>query len=166
MLRKQADWIAATPLSKYLQDHLWIVPASQSIHIVCVAFVFGSAAMISLRLLGIGRSGRRVSQLVRTLVPWMYGGLAVLLLTGTVQTIAEPVRQFVTPEFWWKMFMIVWALLLTMWFSHAVRKHAAIWDAPESRPGAGRAFAVITLGLWLGIIACGRLIGYTWLFYV
>jgi hypothetical protein len=165
MLRKFADWLSTTPLSSFLQDQLWIVPTSQSIHIVCVAVVFGAASVISLRLLGVGRAGRSVPQLVDTLVPWMYRALAVLLFTGAVQTIAEPVRQFVTPEFWWKMFMIVCATLLTLWFARTVRRNAAAWAAPDARPSAGKAFALVSLALWLGCIICGRLIGYTWQFY-
>ena len=57
MLREFAGWIAATPLSRTFQDVLWIVPASQSLHIIALAVVFSSALMINLRLLGLG-SGR------------------------------------------------------------------------------------------------------------
>ena len=62
MFRPFADWLADTPLSKTLQDHSWVVPTSQSIHILAVSIVFGSACMVNLRLLGVGRSGRRISQ--------------------------------------------------------------------------------------------------------
>lgn len=162
VVRHWADWIASTAPSVWLQNAGWVIPTSQSIHIVSVSLVFGCAVMISLRLLGVSASGRRVSQLVDTLVPWMYAGLVVLLFTGAVQTFAEPLRQFVTPAFWWKMFMILCVLTLTIWFARTVRRNAAKWDAPESRPGLARVFALISLGLWIGIIFCGRFIGYTW----
>ena len=68
MFREFADWLTDTPLSKALQDQAWVVPTSQSIHILAVSIVFGSACMINLRLLGVGRSGRSVSQLSNTLV--------------------------------------------------------------------------------------------------
>ena len=58
MFRPFADWLADTPLSKTLQDHAWVVPTSQSIHILAVSIVFGSACMVNLRLLGVGRSGQ------------------------------------------------------------------------------------------------------------
>lgn len=160
-----ADVISNTGLSQWFQNQLWVIPTSQSIHIVCVSVVFGCAVMISLRLLGLG-SGRSISQLVDTLVPWMYRALVVLLLTGTVQTIAEPLRQFVTPAFWWKMVMIVCVLTLTIVFARAVRANAAKWDAASMRPAGARVFALVSLGLWIGIIFCGRFIGYTWLFHV
>jgi hypothetical protein len=165
MFREFADWLTNTPLSKTLQDQAWVVPTSQSIHILAVSIVFGSACMINLRLLGVGRSGRSVSQLSNTLVPWMWRGLVVLLFTGLVQTIAEPVRQFVTPMFWAKMMMIVVVATMTALYAKAVRRNAPVWDAAASRPGRGKAFAVLSTLLWLAIIVCGRFIGYTWSFY-
>ena len=160
-----ANWIASTALSGWLQNEAWVVPTSQSIHIVSVSVVFCCAVMISLRLLGVSASGRSVSQLVDTLVPWMYRALAVLLLTGLVQTVAEPVRQFVAPVFWWKMLMIICVLALTVCFARAVRRHAAKWDTAP-RPASAKWFALISLGLWVGIIFCGRFIGYTWELYL
>jgi hypothetical protein len=160
-----ANWIASTRLSEWLQNATWVVPTSQSIHIVSVSVVFCCAMMISLRILGLGASGRSVSQLVDTLVPWMYRAVGVLLLTGIVQIIAEPVRQFVAPVFWWKMLMILCVLPLTVCFARAVRHNAARWDAAR-RPLGAKWFALISLGLWLGIIFCGRFIGYTWELYL
>jgi hypothetical protein len=165
MLRPFADWLAKTPLSRTLQDQLWVVPTSQSIHILAVSVVFASACMINLRLLGVGRTGRSVSQLSGTLVPWMWRGLGVLLLTGLVQTVTEPVRQFVTPAFWAKMTMIIIVSIMTILYSRAVRRNAPEWDSASSRPAQAKAFAVLSTLLWLAIITCGRFIAYTWSLY-
>src|SRR5450432_3236176 len=134
MFRPFADWLSTTALSKTMQDHAWVVPTSQSIHIIAVSIVFGSACMINLRLLGVGRSGRSVSQLSNTLVPWMWRGLAVLLFTGLIQTVTEPVRQFVTPMFWAKMLMIIIVATMTALYERAVRRNATEWDGASSRP--------------------------------
>lgn len=165
MLRPYADWMASTPLSQQFQNHLWIVPTSQAIHIVCIGVVFSSALMINMRLLGVGASGRSISQLTGSLVPWMWGGLVVLLLTGAVQTIAEPVRQFVTPVFWAKMVMIITVATMTAMFARKVRANAARWDASGTRPAGARVFAIASSILWVAIIVCGRFIAYTSPFY-
>jgi hypothetical protein len=165
VFRPFADWLANTPLSKILQDQLWVVPTSQSLHILAVSAVFASACMINLRLLGIGATGRSVSQLSNTLVPWMWRGLAVLLFTGFVQTVAEPVRQFVTPAFWAKMALIIIVATMTALYAKAVRRNAPAWDLAVTRPACAKVFAVLSTLLWLAIIACGRFIGYTWSFY-
>jgi len=165
MFRPFADWLSTTALSKTMQDQAWVVPTSQSIHIIAVSIVFGSACMINLRLLGVGGSGRSVSELSNTLVPWMWRGLAVLLTTGLIQTVAEPVRQFVTPMFWAKMLMIMVVATMTALYAGAVRRNAPEWDGASSRPLRAKAFAILSTLLWLAIIVCGRFIGYTWSFY-
>lgn len=165
MFRPFAQWLADTSASQLFQNQAWIVPTSQSIHIVSVCMVFTSAIMINLRLLGVWGVSRTVSQLTRDLVPWMWGGLVVLLLTGAVQTIAEPVREFVTPVFWAKMAMIVIVSLMTAVFARKVRAGAAGWDATGGPSAGSRSFAIATSILWIAIIVCGRFVGYTWSFY-
>lgn len=162
MLGNLASWITNTALSTYFRNHLWIIPVSQSIHIFCIAIVFGAGAMISLRLLGFGRSGRSIAKLVDTLVPWMYRALVVLLLTGLVQTIAEPRRQFSATAFWLKMLMVILVTLMTIVFARSVSRHASRWDRSAMPSTSGKVFAVVSLGLWVGIIICGRFIAYTY----
>jgi len=157
-----ADWISKTSISLTLSNHQWVVPTSQSIHILGVSVVFSSALMISLRVLGVGKGRRSLSELTGTLVPWMYWGLTALLLTGAVQTLAEPVRQFVTPAFWSKMFMIVCALTMTRSFARAVAGQPDLWDSPSERPRYAKLWCLVSLALWIAIIFCGRFIGYTW----
>jgi hypothetical protein len=95
----------------------------------------------------------------------MWGALGVLLLTGAVQSIAEPVRQFVTPAFWAKMSMILLVAALTAVFARKVRANAASWDAAGARPAGARVFAIASSLLWIAIIVCGRFIAYTSAFY-
>jgi len=94
------------------------------------------------------------------------GALGVLLLTGTIQTIAEPVRQFVTPVFWAKMIMIVVVMAMTAVFTATVRANAPSWDVAVSRPPAARLFAIASIVLWVAVIVCGRFIGWTWSLYL
>ncbi len=166
MFRPLADWLAATPLSKALSDQPWVVPTSQSIHILAISAVFASALMINLRLLGVGARGRSISQLSDTLIPWMWRGLVVLLLTGSIQTLAEPVRQFVTPAFWAKMTMIAIVTGMTILFVRALRRNAQLWDNASTGPAWAKIFAVISSLMWVAIIFCGRFIAYTWPMYV
>jgi hypothetical protein len=161
-VRHWAELISNTPLSLWLQVHAWVVPTSQSLHIVALSVVYASALFISLRLLGVGKHGRPVATLMQALAPWMYGALLVLLFTGAVQTTAEPMRQFVTPAFWWKMVMIVLIVFCTLIFDRSVRRHSERWSAAGSHQLWGRLFALASLVLWTSIVICGRLIGYTW----
>lgn len=161
-----AQWIGSSRLTNWIAVHEWVVPLSQSLHIMGVAVVFTCALLISFRLLGIGRSSRSVVQLVETLVPWMYRGLALLVLTGAIQVTAEPAREFVGDIFWYKMLMIALVVPLTIWFARSVRRRAEIWDSRASPPVSAKLFGAVSLILWVGIIFCGRFIAYTFNFYV
>jgi hypothetical protein len=162
LFRTLAAWIAATAVSRGLQNALWVIPTSQSIHLIAIGIVFGSSVVLSLRLLGIGRSKWSISDLTLSLSPWLWGALAVLLLTGIVQTLAEPGRQLNTPHFRWKMVMVVLVSGLTWAFQKSVRQRAAEWGAAQTSPAAGKLFALISLSLWVAIIICGRMIAYVW----
>ena len=167
MLHEFGTWIAGTELSHTFQDNSeWLIPISQSIHIISVSVIFTAALLISTRLLRSASAGRTVSQLTRTLTPWMWGALGMLLLTGTIQNITEPVRQFVTPAFWAKMIMNAVVMAMTTAFTATVRAHASSWDVAAARPQAARLFAISSIVLWVAIIVCGRFIGWTWSFYV
>lgn len=154
-------WIASTPLSEFLKDQLWVVPTSQSIHILAVSILFICALLIGLRLLGVGRSERALSAAVGRQTKLMYVAFIVLLITGIIQTIAEPERQFGSPAFWIKMGLIVFGLVLTGLLARSVRRDPQSWDRAEGRPGWSRPYAVVYVVAWVAIIFCGRFIGYT-----
>ena len=166
MVREFGTWLQDTPLSLGLQSTLWFVPVSQSIHILSIAVLFTSAMFINTRLLGFGAGGRSVSDVVATHLPWMWRALAALAITGILQTITEPVRQFITPIYWYKMLLIVVVAVLTARFGSQVRAHAAQYDAAATRPASARTFALVSSALWIVIVILGRFIGYVWANYL
>ena len=167
MAGKWADWIKSTALSHSIRDAVWLVPTSQAIHIVCVAIVLSSACMISFRLLGLMQLNRSVRQLAGSVIPWMFCCVAVLLVTGLVQTIAEPRRELLAGLYWTKMVMVLCVVGFTAWLAVTLRRKAPSWaDTTGTRsPGAARVFAVVSLVLWAGIVICGRLIAYSYLLH-
>jgi hypothetical protein len=156
-----AEWISSTQLSAVFTNNLWVVPASQSVHIISIGILFSCAILINLRVLGIGPAGRSVVELTGQLAPWMWRALAALVLTGAVQTIAEPQRQFGAQVFWAKMLMVLLVVPLTVAFVRTVRRGGADWSVAASPPPAARAFAICSTLLWCAIVVCGRLIGYS-----
>ena len=166
MFRPFAEQIAASSVSEYLQSVTWVVPTSQSAHIVSLSVLFGSAMLVNLRLLGVGVRSRTVSDLADALLPWMWRALVVLLITGVIQTITEPVRQFITPIFWLKMLLIAALALLTLWMSRTLRASLARWNNDDTRPAIAKVLAVASIAGWITVIVFGRIIGYVWANYL
>lgn len=157
MIREFAGWIGNTALSQLLQNLQWIVPLSQSLHIVGLSVLFGAAVALNLRILGALPAVRPVAQMATALTPWVWRAFSLVLVTGLVQTIAEPLRQFVTPVFWIKMGLIVAVVALTTQELRRARSAEAI---------VPRGIAIASLVLWTAIMICGRMIGYTYGFYL
>jgi hypothetical protein len=166
MFRSTAEAIAASELSAALQNAAWLIPVSQSVHIIALSVVFASTTFINLRLLGLARGDRSVSQLMDAQVPWIWRALLLCLATGLLQTITEPVRQFITPIYWCKLLFIAMLALWTARIARCVRAERAVWDLPATRPAEARVFALVSLLGWLSIVAFGRFIGYVWAYYL
>ena len=151
-----AGWLADTHFSLTLQETLWVVPAAQSIHILSIAVLVGSALMINLRAAGmLGASAQAVAG---RYFPWFWGALAVLLVTGSMLIAAEPRRELGTPVFWWKMGLLVAGLIAMLYLRSALanRPENESGDAPNRR-GA----ALMALSIWVAVIVCGRWIAYS-----
>jgi hypothetical protein len=153
------QWLAETPLSLVIQNVPWIIPTTQSIHILSVAIVISSAVMLDLRMLNVvGRSQPTASYAARFL-PWIWWTLIVLALTGTVLIIGEPARSLENPSFQTKMVLLILAIGTTVFVQ---RPLAAVRDDPDANRELGKQLvAVVSLLLWVGIIFAGRWIAYT-----
>jgi uncharacterized membrane protein (DUF485 family) len=165
MLAAFSEWLGNTQLSAVLSDttHLstWlIIPLSQCLHILSVAVMMISVGVLNLNLLGIWRARQTFAQLATHLMPWIWGALIVLFLTGALQTIAEPNRELTNIGFGFKMAMLAIVALITLIYQITIRRDPRYWELSPQRRQTGHILATISLFLWVGIAAAGRLIAY------
>jgi putative copper export protein len=99
-------------------------------------------------------------QVNRRFAPWLHAALWVLLATGLLLIVGEPVRELITFSFWAKMTLLAISVAIALLFSRAVRTHEDVWDEALARRGSVRAMAVGALVVWFCIIVLGRLIAY------
>lgn len=156
-----SQWLSGTSLSQLIKVTGWLVPASQSIHIIAVALVFASTLMVSVRLWRPNAApGPSILTLQKRFAPWVWVSLAVLLFTGLIQITAEPERSLPNAWFQAKMGLLLMVIAVTLAFQRFVRARQAAWDALPVPPPSARLMAMIAMGLWLAIIVCGRWIAY------
>lgn len=153
-------WLSNTAACQWLQGHFVAIPGFQSIHILAIGVLFGSALMVNLRILGVAGGGHSVPETVQRYMPWLWWGLAALIASGIVLLVSEPVRNMVNPFFWIKMTALVVTVLVTAWFHLSVRARMANWDRTPNGQGAIRAGAVALIILWCIVMAGGRWIAY------
>lgn len=151
------DWLYTTPLSTLIRETTWVIPNVQSVHIVAIAVVVGSALVTELRMAGVLATDRPVAAVLRRYLPWMKWALLVLLVTGLVLIVAEPGRTLGNAVFWTKMALVAGASLVTL---TARRQRAAINEG-EAEADGGKVLSWLMLGVWGAVIFCGRFIAYT-----
>ena len=118
-----------------------------------------SAGILNMRLLGVAGTKQSFAQLLAHLMPWFWTALIVLFLTGTLQTIAEPARELLNVGFKTKMVLLFVTVLIMMFYESTVRRDPNYWNAPAHR-NLAQVLASLSLVLWIGIAAAGRMIAY------
>jgi len=160
-LKQFAEWLATTLPSLFIQNHnRWLIPAIQSIHIVGIGVVLGSAFLIELRILGLAGMDQTLRDTASRFDPWLKAALWLMLATGLLLVIGEPVRELVTLSFWLKMSLVALATLIAAAFRFHVRKHEKQWEETLVHRRSIKGLAVLTLLIWACIIILGRLIAY------
>ena len=120
--------------------------------------------MIDLRLLGWAGMDQSLRQTTNRFGPWLKGALWLMLATGILMVIGEPVRELITFSFWLKIFLVAVGAAVAAVFLRAVHKHQQRWEQILVNQGANRRavkwLAVLTFLIWVCIIILGRLIAY------
>jgi len=159
-LNQFALWLASTPPSVFIQEHnAWAIPAIQSVHIVGIALIMGSVLMIDLRILGLAWTDHTLQQTTSRFGPWLTGSLWLLLATGLLMVVGEPVRELVSFSFWLKMALVAIGAVVAVSFQRALRQEPQ-WERTVGHSPSLKLLAVVTFFVWIGVIFLGRLIAY------
>ena len=155
-----AHAVEATGLGRLMRESLWAFPIVETIHIAAFAVVVGSIVMLDLRLLGLSR-GVPVSRLAMHVLPWTIGAFVVAALAGLTMFTAHANDYLTNEVFMLKMGLILAAGLNAGLLHVGAMRSVGAWDADAGPPARVRFAAGLSIVLWLGVIACGRLLAYT-----
>jgi hypothetical protein len=156
-MREFCVWLAATPLSQEIQDVSWIIPTVQTVHIVSIAIVMTSMAMLDLRLVGIAGRRQSLTDMAARYLPWVWITVIVLLCSGSILIIGEPGRDLQNVVFWTKMSLLVTGLVLVLIFQTMLRRDKGFW---ERHRAAAISLGSVSLVIWVCIVFAGRWIAY------
>jgi len=157
-----AQWLATTSGSIALRESIYMYPIVESVHVLTICVFVGFASILDLRLIGVMLRRVPVSEVARRLLPWMIGGFAIMITTGSLLFYATPIRSYYSIWFRTKMILLVVAGL-NAWVFHArIWRSVASWDLDPVMPTAARVAGMASLVLWAGIIVTGRMIAYNW----
>ena len=135
----------------WLKTSDYAYPALETLHIVGIALVFGTLWIVDLAILGRLR-GLDVQLLARRVLPWTLAGFLLAALSGLTMFVTAVGDLIANPAFVLKM------TLLFVAATNAGILHAR--GPIDSSNRLTRIQAVLSVLIWLAVIACGRWIAY------
>ena len=154
MLLQFFEWLQALPPSAAVQQSAWMQAAINVGHVISLMVFAGAILIVDLRMLGVGLREQPLKVVARDARPWLMGGLWALVLTGLPQFGALAVRNYFNWFFWFKMAVLLAALIYTL----TVRSRVSLAEEPIG-PAGLKAVAFVSLALWLTVTVAGRMIG-------
>jgi hypothetical protein len=155
------SWLEGLDYSSAIRTSEWLFPTIETVHVLALTLVVGSIAMMDLRLLGIAARDRPVSHLAADILPWTWTSFALAALSGFLMFSSAAVKYFGDVPFRLKVLLLVIAGLNMAIFHGLTYRRVTEWDAAVRLPPAARLAGGISLLLWIGIVFCGRWVGFT-----
>jgi hypothetical protein len=153
--------LQASGLAGRIRDSLYLFPLIESTHVLGLTMVFGTIAIIDLRLLGIASTRRPFTRIANDVLKWTWTAFALTVTTGALMFITNAGVYYHNFYFRMKMATLVLAGINMLMFELTAGRSLQRWDKDETAPLAGKTVAALSLVLWISIIFMGRWIGFT-----
>jgi hypothetical protein len=153
--------LEASGLATTIRDSLLLFPLLESIHVLGLALVFGTIAVIDLRLLGVASSHRPFQRVASDILKWTWAAFALTTVTGALMFTTNATVYYHNFYFRTKMVLLALSGVNMLVFELTAGRTVHRWDNAPSAPRMGKAAAALSLIMWISIIFMGRLIGFT-----
>lgn len=153
-MRAFAEWLSGTAPSVAIQSTLWFIRLLQATHLLTAGVATASGVLIALRILGWHRADLPVDAVWRRFAPWLGWGLAVMVVTGALQVLGDPVRAFTATSYWVKMALLMLSVAATRWLARTTARRS------QTSSLSSTVLAAVLILCWLAIPLLGRTIAY------
>ena len=147
-------WCNDSFFGHVIRDSAWLFPFVEIFHLLALGLLGGILVVINMSLFGVRFGSGSTPELARELRPWMFGCIAVMLLSGFLLFSTEAVKMYGNWAFQLKMIFLLLAVLFTL------TAHRRIIESQRTSMSLRRVAAVVSLLLWLGVGLGGRALGY------
>jgi len=155
------QWLQNTGFATAIREGDTLFPWIECVHVLAITFVVGSIAAVDLRLLGLASRERRFSRLNAEIVPLTWAAFAVALTSGFLLFSAKAAQYGANLSFELKMVLLLLAGVNMTVFQVLTFRGVSAWDVGPATPPAAKLAGALSLTLWIGIVICGRTIGFT-----
>jgi hypothetical protein len=154
------QYIDSTRSSTALRESFYVFPLIEATHVLSLALSVGLVIWFDMRLVGLILRDQPVSAVFRPIRPFMLTGFGITVATGLLLFWSLALRCYGSPFFWAKIAMLLLAGVNIAVYHLTIDRRQASWDDAPVPPFQARAAGLVSLILWVGIIAAGRMMAY------
>jgi hypothetical protein len=160
MIAAWLEQLEATRVATVIAESTWLFPTIETVHVLAITLVVGSITMVDLRLLGLSLRRRPLTELLAEVLPWTWTSFTVAVASGALLFASAATHYWGTAPFRAKMLLLGLAGANMLVFHLGGQGRARAAAACEDTGPAARISGGISLCLWIGIVGCGRWIGF------
>jgi hypothetical protein len=149
-----------TAFATAIRQNGFLFPWIESVHVLAFSLVVGSILIVDLRLLGVASVNRSVSSLSGEVLPFTWTAFVFAALTGSALFASHAVGYAHNFQFLMKMLLLALAGANMLVFHFVAGPSTEHWNEAGMAPWQGKIAGLISLMLWIGIVAFGRWIGF------
>jgi hypothetical protein len=154
------QWLADTLVGTRIRESDNLFSVIETVHVLDIVITAGMIAIVDLRILGVVLNRYPVSEVLRPLIRITWIGFSIMAATGLLLFWSEADKLYFNLAFRLKV-VLLGVAGVNQWIFHASQyRKIALWDTAVIAPWRARLGAVVSLGLWLGVIVLGRAIAY------
>ena len=153
--------LESSSLASRIRESLYLFPFIEAAHVIGLTMVFGTIAIIDLRLLGMASADRPFSRMASDIMRWTWAAFALTVMTGLLMFVTNAGVYYHNFFFRAKMAMLACAGINILIFELTAVRSMHRWDKDAAAPRAGKTVAMVSLVVWIGVIFLGRWVGFT-----
>jgi len=160
VIQQWASWLEGSVLADWIGSSSYLFPLCETVHVVGLALVVGTIAIVDLRLLGLSSMQRAVTDLTGHLLPITWVGFCIAALSGALMFSANASHYVGVIYFQLKFVFLALAAINMLAFHLVTWRSIASWDRARKPPARVRAAGAVSLGCWIVIVFLGRWVGF------
>jgi hypothetical protein len=160
LLQHLCQLLNDSSLGTMIRESDYAYSVIESVHVLAITLVFGTIAILDLRMLGLVLRPIAVTRVARAVFPLTWSGFAISFISGFLLFWAESAKMYTNPSFRVKLILLALVGLNPLIFHTTIYRRVHEWEIQHVTPWRARAAAIASLTLWSGIIIAGRAIAY------
>jgi hypothetical protein len=158
-LLQWCQWLQNSSLGTSIRESGYTYPLIEGTHVLGLALSVGTIMWFDLRLIGWRMRRDTVSSVFDQVRPWMMTGFAIMFVSGALLFSARAEDAYNSTYFRIKAGLLVLGALNILIFHTTIDRDRGQWDTGRP-PLRARLAGLVSLVLWFGIIAAGRIMAY------